>query len=178
MSQDHADYTVEDYGAYYELSPRHSNAPALPNGSGSGSGEASAGSSGDVQGQGGKLPLSAGGTPGVNINPGSGLVHSTSYSLYGYGISDEYGEIYAGLSVEQREEERLRDAGRLSSLSLPSWGLYSLLSAILLFYPSDDHLTLSNLPLSTLLPIYSPSHSHSIRARKREGPSAHSQPGA
>ena len=86
------EYTVDDYGAYYELSPRHSGAVAL-----GGLGESSSGGNEDPTGG----DTSHTGSSGV-------LKRDNSYSLYGYG--DEYGEIYAGLSPEQREEERARDA--------------------------------------------------------------------
>ncbi len=150
VNEEHEDYTVDDYGAYYELSPRHNNTAPT------------SGSSGDVQGHGGKLPLSAGDIPGP------GLAHSTSYSLYGYGINDEYGEIYAGLSVEQREEEALRDAGR--SRSVPSRGFHSLrLPSVVYIPPVYPHLTC--ITLHSFLSFYS------IRTREGKGSTQDPQSG-
>lgn len=93
MQLDNVDgYDVEDYGAYYELSPRASAQNVTVSGATGGT------SLGDV-----------GGAAEGAAEPAFGYRNkqNQSYSLYGY--ADEYQEIYMNLTPAEREAERERE---------------------------------------------------------------------
>lgn len=86
-------YNVEDYGAYYELSPRASTQNVTVSGV---TGGASLGDVGAAAEGGAEAPF------------GYSNKQNQSYSLYGY--ADEYQEIYMNLTPAEREAERAREA--------------------------------------------------------------------